>query len=173
MRNWLSALSLVWVSPLVCGAESAAPVRVERLRFMTHAEAGQPSVTLHRDTGGFIVTWQERTEDGASLWYATIDRGGREVARRRIAAGKNWFINWADFPSLAVLANGDWVTHYFEKSEDSPYAYDIRIVRSPRFAARCATAGSPCCRAHCVPGPYVSASVRIAWIVCCRLPTIA
>ncbi|MGH8310103.1 MAG: sialidase family protein, partial [Steroidobacteraceae bacterium] len=66
----------------------------------------------------------------ASLWFAVIDRNGRELRRGRIATGANWFVNWADFPSLRVLDNGDWVTHYLEKSAGSTYAYDVRLVRS-------------------------------------------
>ena len=108
---------------------STADVRLERLPFTTQADAGQPNVAVD-PRGGFIVTWQERGSGGASLSYALLDRNGRETRRGRIASGANWVINWADFPSLAVLANGDWVTHYFEKSEGSPHAYDIRLVRS-------------------------------------------
>jgi hypothetical protein len=122
-------LSFTLISSHAIAAESAAPVRLERLTFVTRADAGQPSVALDPG-GGFIVTWQERASASASLWYAALDRNGRETRRGRIAAGKNWVVNWADFPSLAVLANGDWVTHYFERSGDSPHAYDIRVVRS-------------------------------------------
>ncbi len=107
----------------------AQGVELERLAFGAGDGAGQPSVTADR-RGGFIVTWQERAGSQASLRYATIDRNGREKRRGRIASGGDWFINWADFPSLAVLANGDWVTHYFEKAAGSPHAYDIRVVRS-------------------------------------------
>jgi hypothetical protein len=108
---------------------SVADPQLERRPFATHGDAGQPSVAVD-PRGGFIVTWQERRAAGASLWYAALDRDGRETRRGRIASGENWVVNWADFPSLVVLANGDWVTHYFEKSGGSPHAYDIRLIRS-------------------------------------------
>jgi hypothetical protein len=114
---------------IALAASQAGAVHLERLPFATGDDAGQPSVAVSPD-GRFIVTWQERTGGRASLWYAALDGDGREIRRGRIASGENWVINWADFPSLAVLANGDWVTHYFEKSARSRHAYDIRLVRS-------------------------------------------
>jgi hypothetical protein len=113
----------------LASSTAVAAVPLERRPFVTQGEAGQPSVAID-PRGGFIVTWQQRGADDASLWYAALDRDGRESRRGRIASGKHWIVNWADFPSLVVLANGDWVTHYFEKAGDSPHAYDIRLLRS-------------------------------------------
>jgi hypothetical protein len=114
---------------LLLVASSTGALQLQRLQFETREGAGQPSVAAD-PRGGFILTWQERAPASASLWYATLDHEGRETRRGRIASGDDWSINWANFPSLAVLANGDWVTHYFEKSEASPHASDIRVVRS-------------------------------------------
>lgn len=48
-----------------------------------------------------------------------------------IAEGKNWFVNWADTPSLTVLDNGDWVAFWLERNDvENPEGYDIRLVRS-------------------------------------------
>jgi hypothetical protein len=106
----------------------AAPELVA-LPFVAGAGAGQPSVVA--DPGhGFILTWQQRTADTSELWFALFDRDGREQRRARIAAGTGWFVNWADFPSLAVLDNGDWVTYWLEKRGASAGAYDLRVVRS-------------------------------------------
>jgi hypothetical protein len=79
---------------------------------------------------GFVLTWQERVGTQAALQFAVLDRDGRELRRGRVAQGSGWFVNWADFPSLAVLENGDWVTHWLAKAARSTYAYDIKLVRS-------------------------------------------
>lgn len=114
-------------TPSNAGAEPL--LETTRLELTTGDRAGQPSVAVD-PREGFVLTWQERDGDTASLWYAVLDRDGRELRRARIASGASWFVNWADFPSLAVLENGDWVTHYLVESGGSPHAYDIQIVRS-------------------------------------------
>lgn len=100
--------------------------------------SAQPSVAV--DPGrGFIVTWQTRGERGAQLRHALVDRNGRLGGGGVIAdsttsgadgGAATWFVNWADFPSLVVLDNGDWVTHWLQKTSDGTYAYEIRVVRS-------------------------------------------
>jgi hypothetical protein len=89
----------------------------------------QPSISTGQ-RGEFVVTWQQRTGDTAALHFAVLAADGHERRRGRIAAGQQWFVNWADFPPLVVLDNGDWVTHWLEKSATDPYAYDARIVRT-------------------------------------------
>src|SRR5688572_5921502 len=127
VRSFLLCVTLA--APALATAETISPLHVQRLRILTHDEPGQPSIAVD-PREGFVLTWQERTPKQTSLWFAVLDPNGRELRRNRIATGKNWFVNWADFPSLAVLENGDWVTHYLEKSAGSTYAYEVRIVRS-------------------------------------------
>jgi hypothetical protein len=44
-------------------------------------------------------------------------------------SGQGWFANWADFPALVVLDNGDWLAHWLQRS-GAGHAYDIRMTRS-------------------------------------------
>jgi hypothetical protein len=116
---WIAATTLIY----------AAPLSANKLVLATAGDPTTPSVAYDKRVG-FVVTWQERADGGARLLFAVIDDEGKEQRRGQIAAGQNWFVNWADFPSLAVLDNGDWVTFWLEKSAGSTYAYDIRLVRS-------------------------------------------
>ena len=113
----------------VASGAAIAPLRWQPLEIATSDAPGQASVTVD-PREGFVVTWQERDANGTALLYAVLSPEGRERRRGRIAAGANWFVNWADFPSLVVLDNGDWVTHWLERAADSAHAYDIRLVRS-------------------------------------------
>jgi hypothetical protein len=103
---------------------------ITTVEFAAPAGAAQPAVAA--DPGrGFILTWQQRGAAAAELWFAEFDRDGREQHRARIAAGAGWFVNWADFPALVVLDNGDWVTWWLERHGSSrPGAYDLKVVRS-------------------------------------------
>lgn len=109
--------------------DAAAALDIERLPFATGARAGQPSVAVD-PREGFVVTWQERETDGAVLRFAVIDDQGREARRGEIARGNDWFINGADFPSLAVLDNGDWVSFVLPKTSPGTYSYAIHTLRS-------------------------------------------
>ncbi|AVP99537.1 hypothetical protein C7S18_21210 [Ahniella affigens] len=88
-----------------------------------------PSVATVR--GGFVLTTQQRDGSDAQLTFAELDRDGNMRRRGTIAEGRNWFVNWADFPSLVETDDGDWVSFFLAKSDpNQPYAYDVRLVRS-------------------------------------------
>lgn len=91
--------------------------------------AGQPSIAVDAREG-FVVTWQEHDGNESVLRYAVISPAGVELRRGEIARGMNWFVNWADFPALVVLDNGDWVSYWLERTAGGPESYDIRMVRS-------------------------------------------
>lgn len=122
-------LALLSIEPVA--AQSAQPAfgRLTPLAFKTSAEAAQPNVAAVPGAG-FVVTWMQKTGTFHELWFAELDASGKEVHRGHIARGRNWFVNWADFPSLAVLDNGDWVTFWLTQSAELPYAYDIKLTRS-------------------------------------------
>ena len=46
------------------------------------------------------------------------------------ASGTDWFVNWADVPSVLRLANGTLVAHWLQKSGTGTYAYDVRLSYS-------------------------------------------
>ena len=46
-----------------------------------------------------------------------------------IAAGNNWFVNWADYPMLASNGN-DLMAHILQKSADGKYTYDVKLITS-------------------------------------------
>jgi hypothetical protein len=108
---------------------TASELDWQRIDFVSGERAGQPSVAVD-PREGFVVTWQERDGDDSVLRYAVIDPAGTELRRGTIARGRDWFVNGADFPSLAVLDNGDWVSFTLRKSAPDTYAYDIHLQRS-------------------------------------------
>jgi hypothetical protein len=63
------------------------------------------------------LKFAERTADG---W----------TPARTAASGSDWFVNWADVPSVQRLTDGSLVAHWLQKSGASTYAYDVRLARS-------------------------------------------
>lgn len=128
MPKWVWPLILVLGACVTAHAE-AVP-RFSRLLLSKPPTGGQPSVTLEPERG-FVVTWQSSRDGITSLHWLTLDREGRSTGEGLIAEGKNWFVNWADTPSLTVLDNGDWVAFWLERNDvENPEGYDIRLVRS-------------------------------------------
>jgi len=77
-----------------------------------------------------ILSWVEKVGDKHySLRFATRDAGNWSRAGT-VAEGDNWFVNWADFPSVIALADGSLAAHWLVKSGSGTYAYDVNIARS-------------------------------------------
>jgi len=75
-----------------------------------------------------ILSWVERSGENATLRFAERTDGGWTEART-VASGENWFVNWADVPSVAPLHDAIGA-HWLQKNGTSTYAYDVRISLS-------------------------------------------
>ena len=72
----------------------------------------------------------EKIEDKRyALRFATRDASNWSTVRT-VSEGEDWFINWADFPSVIALADGSLAAHWLVKSGKGTYAYDVNIARS-------------------------------------------
>ncbi len=69
------------------------------------------------------MTWVEKKDSLAILKYSCYNKN-KWSGTKIISSGKDWFVNWADFPALAV--NGDnMLTNILKKSAPGTYDYDI------------------------------------------------
>jgi hypothetical protein len=76
-----------------------------------------------------ILSWVERAGRTATLKFATRERAGWS-APRTVASGDDWFVNWADVPSVIRLEGGTLAAHWLQKSGPGTYAYDVRLAFS-------------------------------------------
>ncbi len=91
--------------------------------------SGEPSLTVAPD-GRTHLTWIEPAgENRHALRFATY-AGGRWSDARTIAEGGDWFVNWADFPSMASLPDGTLFAHWLVKSGKGRFAYDVHLATS-------------------------------------------
>ena len=92
--------------------------------------SGEPNLAMAPD-GRVLLSWIEPAGEGRHvLRYARLDGNGSWSPPRVIAEGAGWFVNWADFPALAVLPDGTLFAHWLAKSGPSTYAYDVQVARS-------------------------------------------
>lgn len=79
------------------------------------------------------LVWIERdgTEGPHALKFARFD-GTAWGTAREIARGDNWFVNWADHPSLTSLPDGTLLAHWLVNTgrKSGSYGYGIRVARS-------------------------------------------
>ena len=79
-------------------------------------------------TGTTSLNWLEPTQTGFAIKFKLYD--GSWGKERTIAKGDNWFINWADFPSLLHIGQDNFVAHWLVKSSADRYAYDVYVAHS-------------------------------------------
>ena len=85
---------------------------------------------LFTDAKGTVhLSWVQKKGKDASLHFATLVND-QWTAPVTISSGKNWFVNWADYPVISSDANGHLLAHYLEKSDTAKFTYDIKIVSS-------------------------------------------
>ena len=71
---------------------------------------------------------------GDTHWALRLSRlvDGEWAAPSTVASGPDWFVNWADFPSLASFVDGTLAANWRVKNGGSDfYAYDIEMAFSP------------------------------------------
>lgn len=115
---------------------------VEQLESPAGPGAAEPNLAVGPD-GRVYLSWLEPAPDSVmALRFSTFD-GARWSAPKTIHAGRDVFVNWADFPSLAVQANGRLAAHWLQRFGGTSYAYDVRIARSTDGGATWGTPMAP------------------------------
>ena len=102
-------------------------LEVQTLPTPAGAESGQPQLTV--SSRGALLSWIERAGNVATLKFAERTPSGW-TPPKTVASGSDWFVNWADVPSVVRLSNGTLVAHWLQKSGADTYAYDLRLARS-------------------------------------------
>ena len=103
------------------------PVRIEAITSPAPADSAQPQLSV--SSRGLLLSWVERSGPDAALKFSERTADGW-TAPRTVASGKDWFVNWADVPSVIRLEDGSLAAHWLQKSGAGTYAYDVRLSHS-------------------------------------------
>jgi hypothetical protein len=127
----LGALVVVVLACAACArGKVETRLAVRQLEAPAAAGSGEPNLAVAPD-GRVLLSWIEPAgENQHSLRYAARAKGGAWSKPETIASGSGWFVNWADFPSLAALPDGTLFAHWLAKSGPGTFAYDVRVTRS-------------------------------------------
>ena len=80
--------------------------------------------------GQVLLSWTQRLPESTVASQLAAWDGTRWDSTRTVAAARPFFVNWADFPAVTALGNGDLAAHWLEREGNGKYAYGIRVVRS-------------------------------------------
>ena len=90
--------------------------------------SAEPNLTVGPD-GRVYMTWLEPADSGSALRFSVHD-GSKWTPAKTIVARRDFFVNWADFPSLEVLEGGGLAAHWLQRNGPGTYAYGVRIAQS-------------------------------------------
>jgi hypothetical protein len=76
------------------------------------------------------LSWTERLADSSARVRFTTWRANAWTEPRTITERRNYFVNWADFPSVIPLGDGRYAAHWLEREGDGKYSYGVRIAQS-------------------------------------------
>lgn len=163
---WL--ISILFLS-LSC-AENTEQQERYKLRQLIVPTAENASIPfLFVSTRATLLSWVEKVDDSVSrLRYSELKDG---VWRRPhdILSGTDWFVNWADFPSITEN-NGHLLSHILKKSSEGTYSYDIKMNIKPVDKATWNTDvklhydGTPTEHGFVTALPYEEDSFFVTWL---------
>jgi hypothetical protein len=127
--RWLAGLATLGVT--ACGLPDASDSWLGAVTVVDDpAGPGSRYPHLAAGDGHVVMSWlQALPQGGFALQHARWKEGAWGPAAT-VASGGDWFVNWADFPSVVPLDATTWAAHWLQQKPGSVYSYDVRIAVS-------------------------------------------
>ncbi|GAB4483129.1 MAG: hypothetical protein OHK0044_32290 [Burkholderiaceae bacterium] len=153
----LAVAALAGTLGVAAAAWWGTPSKLPTRELVHPAAPGARLPRLAAHPGGSVVlSWVEAAGDAHVLKYAAFAGGGFGAAVE-VARGRDWFINWIDFPSVVPIDRDFWLAHWLARRGAGKYDYDIALAVS-EDGGRTWRAG-PRPHASDVPAEYGFASI--------------
>jgi len=83
---------------------------------------------MHKaNDGNVYLSWMEADGRNNTSLYFSILKHGEWSDAIQIASGKNWFVNYADFPSISTFGNNSLAAHNLQETPGSDFSYDVNL----------------------------------------------
>ncbi len=94
--------------------------------FTSPSSANSALPYLSVGNNRLLLSWVVERNDTSALWYSyTQDTIWSEP--EQIISGSDWFVNWADFPSITEN-NDALLAHFLKKSSPTTFSYDVYLT---------------------------------------------
>lgn len=124
MNNKLILFLLGFTLIFSCQPKSEKQIELAEISFPGNEDSSLPY--LYASENGLFLSWTEMLNDSkAGLFYSQLNNGVWKEAQL-ITESSDWFVNWADFPSI-VEHKGNILTHILPKSSPSTFSYDVKL----------------------------------------------
>ena len=125
-----------------CALEPPAPLLTTRsVASPAGSDSGQPYLAVAGDA--VYMSWLQRAESGGHHLLVSRYAEGVWAEPQVIVTSDQFFVNWADFPSVAPGPDGALWAHWLERYEAGGYAYGVQMARSSDGGATWSTPWTP------------------------------
>jgi hypothetical protein len=115
-----------------CGRDTVSDAppsfSVRAVPFPGAEGSAQPRLTADPE-GTPVLSWLEPAGDEHALRYARFESQAF-TAVREVVRGGDFFVNWADLPSVQPVSREVWAAHWLRLQPDQPGPYDIATAVS-------------------------------------------
>ena len=122
-----SALILV-----VCACQDAGSpalsVSLEEMPSPASSPSGEPFLSSSED--GVYLSWLEEVAPTMYELRFSVLQDGEWNKPGVVASGDDFFVNWADFPSVLPGPQGSLWAHWLQRGSEGGYDYGVRVSES-------------------------------------------
>lgn len=112
-----------------CSSEETTHYVIEQIQNPSENNSSLCRFTQN-DKGQQLLSWIEEKDDEVQLKFSYFNQNETWSKPIQIASGKDWFVNWADFPSVNSLGKNRLVAHWLQMRDTGTYDYDIMLSHS-------------------------------------------
>jgi hypothetical protein len=106
---------------------SAWPLQIQPASPPGVGEGVAPQLTASGK--GVVLSWIERGDSSSTLRFSER-AAGSWTEPRTVTKGSNWFVSWADAPSVLRLGNGTLLANWFVTTREEIEAYNLHMSYS-------------------------------------------
>jgi len=127
--KYILKLSLFFIAVIMlsCQVNETKETTVKEMSPPVSEDSMQPYLSVNGSE--LLMSWTEQENDSVFALYFSKLNDGKWSEKSVIKQGEDWFVNWADFPSIYGI-NENLISYYLKKSDADTYAYDIFLKQS-------------------------------------------
>jgi hypothetical protein len=109
--------------------ELSAELSVTMLSSPAGPFSGEPNFAVS-PAGQIVLSWVEKSSDTLSSLLISHFANNTWSVPQTVASGSDWFVNWADFPTVAMDKDKNILASWLVKSAPETFAYDVHLALS-------------------------------------------